>query len=112
MEMVIAAVILSVSICLIAIALVMLKFTIVFTVNEDYREIGIMKAIGMKTSALHYFLSVWRPSASSFLFFRYFDNQPALPEQRAQYWPETEAECLFRHVLSPAFASPGESEAG
>ncbi len=52
MEMVIAAVILSVSICLIAIALVMLKFTIVFTVNEDYREIGIMKAIGMNTSAI------------------------------------------------------------
>ena len=36
METVIAAVILSVSLCLIAIALVMLKFTIVFTVNEDY----------------------------------------------------------------------------
>ncbi|MEY8390853.1 ABC transporter permease [Lachnospiraceae bacterium 45-W7] len=52
MEMVIAAVILSVSVCLIAIALVMLKFTIVFTVNEDYKEIGIMKAIGLQTSAI------------------------------------------------------------
>ncbi len=52
MDMVMAAVILSVSICLIAIALVMLKFTIVFTVNEDYKEIGIMKAIGMKDSAI------------------------------------------------------------
>ncbi len=52
LETVIAAVILSVSICLIAIALIMLKFTIVFTVNEDYREIGIMKAIGMEDSVI------------------------------------------------------------
>ena len=52
MEMVVAAVILGVSICLIAIALVMLKFTIVFTVNEDYKEIGIMKAIGIKDCAV------------------------------------------------------------
>lgn len=48
MDMVIAAVILLVSICLIAIAVIMLRFTIVFTINEDYKEIGIMKAIGMK----------------------------------------------------------------
>ncbi len=52
METVMAAVILSVSVCLIIIALVMLKFTIVFTINEDYKEIGIMKAIGMKDSAI------------------------------------------------------------
>lgn len=52
MEMVIAAVILMVSICLIAIAVVMLRFTIVFTVNEDYKEIGIMKAIGMGDAAI------------------------------------------------------------
>lgn len=52
LEMVIAAVILLVSICLIAISVLMLKFTIVFTVNEDYKEIGIMKAIGMKDSAI------------------------------------------------------------
>ncbi len=52
MEMVIAAVILGVSICLIAIALAMLKFTIVFTVNEDYKEIGIMKAIGIQDRAV------------------------------------------------------------
>lgn len=47
MEMVIAAVILVVSLCLIIISVVMLRFTIVFTVNEDYKEIGIMKAIGI-----------------------------------------------------------------
>lgn len=48
MELVIAAVILLVSFCLIAISVIMLRFTIVFTVNEDYKEIGIMKAIGIR----------------------------------------------------------------
>lgn len=48
MDMVIAAVILIVSVCLILISLVILRFTIVFTLNEEYREIGIMKAIGIK----------------------------------------------------------------
>lgn len=48
MELVIAAVILLMSLCLIVISVIMLRFTIVFTVNEDYKEIGIMKAIGIR----------------------------------------------------------------
>lgn len=52
MEMVIAAVILLVSICLIAISVIMLRFTIVFTINEDFKEIGIMKAIGIRDSSI------------------------------------------------------------
>ncbi len=52
MEMVIAAVILLVSICLIAISVIMLRFTIVFTINEDFKEIGIMKAIGIQDSSI------------------------------------------------------------
>ncbi len=52
MEMVIAAVILLVSICLIAISVVMLRFTIVFTINEDFKEIGIMKAIGIRDGSI------------------------------------------------------------
>ena len=47
MDMITAAILLAVSICLILIAAVMLRFTILFTVNEDYKEIGIMKAIGI-----------------------------------------------------------------
>ena len=47
MDLVIAAVLIMVSICLVAIAGVMMKFIITFTVNEDFRQIGIMKAIGM-----------------------------------------------------------------
>lgn len=48
MDMIIAAVLLIVSICLIIISLTILRFTIVFTLNEEFKEIGIMKAIGIK----------------------------------------------------------------
>lgn len=52
MDMVVAAVLITVSICLVLIAAIMLRFTIIFTVNEDYREIGIMKAIGIPDTAI------------------------------------------------------------
>lgn len=48
MDMLIAGVLLVISICLILIAFVILRFTITFTLNEEFREIGIMKAIGIK----------------------------------------------------------------
>lgn len=47
MDMIIAGIFLIVSICLILISLVLLKFTIGFTISEEYREIGVMKAIGI-----------------------------------------------------------------
>jgi Predicted ABC-type transport system involved in lysophospholipase L1 biosynthesis, permease component len=47
MDMIIAGILLVVSICLILISLVILRFTIVFTLNEEFREIGVMKAIGI-----------------------------------------------------------------
>jgi len=37
-----------VGVCLIVISFVVLRFAIVFTLQEDYKEIGIMKAIGLK----------------------------------------------------------------
>lgn len=52
MDMVIAAVLLLVSLCLVIISLVMLRFMIIFTVNEDYQEIGIMKAIGIRDAGI------------------------------------------------------------
>lgn len=52
MDMVIAAVLLIVSICLIIISLVILRFTIVFTMNEEFREIGVMKALGIKSQKI------------------------------------------------------------
>ncbi|HKL78925.1 MAG TPA: ABC transporter permease [Mobilitalea sp.] len=47
MDMMIAGLLLIVSVCLILISMLILRFTIVFTLNEEYREIGIMKAIGI-----------------------------------------------------------------
>lgn len=48
MDMLVAGILIVVSVCLILIAFLVLRFTIVFTLQEDYKEIGIMKAIGVK----------------------------------------------------------------
>ena len=47
MEMIVAGILLVVSIALILIAVVILRFTISFTLSEEFRQIGIMKAIGI-----------------------------------------------------------------
>ncbi|MBO5304026.1 MAG: FtsX-like permease family protein [Lachnospiraceae bacterium] len=47
-DMLMAGVLIIVSICLIFISFFVLRFTIVFTLQGDFREIGIMKAIGLK----------------------------------------------------------------
>ncbi len=47
MDMLVTAILIIISICLILIAFLVLRFTIVFTLQEDYKEIGIMKAIGI-----------------------------------------------------------------
>ncbi len=52
LDMVIAGILLVVSICLILIAFVVLRFTITFTISEDFREIGVMKAIGIRNTAI------------------------------------------------------------
>ena len=52
MDMVMAGVLLFVSVCLILIAFLILRFTIVFTINEEYHDIGVMKAIGIKSRKL------------------------------------------------------------
>ncbi len=46
-DMIVTGVILVVSLILIAIAFVVLRFTITFTLSEEFREIGVMKAIGI-----------------------------------------------------------------
>ncbi len=48
MDLVAAAIMSIMSIFLILIAFLILRFTIRFTIEEDYKEIGIMKAIGLK----------------------------------------------------------------
>lgn len=48
MDMLPSSILIIVSICLILIAFLVLRFTIVFTLQDDFKEIGIMKAIGLK----------------------------------------------------------------
>lgn len=50
--MVIVGCLLMASVCLILIALVVLRFTIAFTLSEEYRQIGVMKAIGIKPAKI------------------------------------------------------------
>lgn len=52
MDMVIAGILLVVSVCLLLIAFVVLRFTINFTLSEEYREIGVMKAIGIRNGRI------------------------------------------------------------
>ena len=52
MDMIMAAVFLIVSICLILISMVILRFIINFTMSEEFREIGVMKAIGLKCGGI------------------------------------------------------------
>ena len=52
MDMIIAFVVLVLSVCLIIVALLILKFTITFTIKEEYREIGVMKAIGINNKSI------------------------------------------------------------
>lgn len=47
MDMIVAFTMLILSICLIIVSFVVLKFSITFTISEEFREIGLMKAIGI-----------------------------------------------------------------
>lgn len=51
-DMVLVGILLVVSIILIIIAFVVLRFTITFTLSEEFREIGVMKAIGISNSKI------------------------------------------------------------
>lgn len=52
MDLVLAGIMIFVSIILIFISFLILRFTIVFTFEEDFKEIGIMKAIGIKNKEI------------------------------------------------------------
>ena len=52
MDILTAAILLVVSVCLILISMVILRFIINFTITEEFREIGVMKAIGIKNFAI------------------------------------------------------------
>lgn len=52
MNTLVAAIILIVGIGLIAVSFAVLRFTIGFTIAEEFREIGVMKAIGLKNNSI------------------------------------------------------------
>lgn len=52
MNMLVAAIILVVSAGLLIVSFVVLRFTIRFTISEEFREIGVMKAIGLENSSI------------------------------------------------------------
>jgi putative ABC transport system permease protein len=48
LDMLPSAILIVVSLCLILIAFLILRFTIIFTLQDDFKEIGVMKAIGLR----------------------------------------------------------------
>lgn len=52
LDMITAGILLIVSVCLILVAFTMLSFTIKFTLSEDFREIGVMKAVGLRNTSI------------------------------------------------------------
>ena len=52
MEVLVAALLLIISVILILVAFIVLRFTIGFTIAEEFREIGVMKAIGLKSGSV------------------------------------------------------------
>jgi len=52
MDMIVAFIVLVLSVCLIIVSFVVLRFSIGFTIAEEYREIGVMKAIGLKNGKI------------------------------------------------------------
>lgn len=52
MYIIVAGLLLIVGVCLILVSFVVLRFTISFTVNEEFCEIGVMKALGLKNSSV------------------------------------------------------------
>ena len=52
MEMIVAFVELVLSVCLIIVSFVLLKFVITFSIKEEFCEIGVMKAIGIKNKKI------------------------------------------------------------
>ena len=52
LNMIVAGVLLVISIGLMLVSFTVLRFTIGFTITEEFREIGVMKAVGIKNSAI------------------------------------------------------------
>ncbi|MGN1481168.1 ABC transporter permease [Porcipelethomonas sp.] len=77
MNMIVAGLLLIVSVCLILVSFVVLKFTINFTISEEFREIGVMKALGIRNDYIRMLYLVKYFSISVVgAFIGYFANIP------------------------------------
>lgn len=80
MDMIVAGILMIVSICLILIAFVVLRFTISFTLTEEFKQIGVMKAIGISNFRIRglyiikYLLIATIGAAAGFVFSIPFGN--------------------------------------
>ena len=54
MDMIVAFIVLILSVCMIILSFVVLKVSLSFTISREYREIGVMKAIGVKNSKIRF----------------------------------------------------------
>jgi len=54
MDMIVAFIVLILSVCLIILSFVVLKVSLSFTISKEYREIGVMKAIGIKNRKIRF----------------------------------------------------------
>lgn len=52
MSIIVAGMLLVLSVCLILVSFVVLRFTIGFTIAEEFREIGVMKAVGIRNNSV------------------------------------------------------------
>lgn len=77
MNMLVAVIIFVISIGLIIVSFVVLRFTIRFTISEEFREIGVMKAIGLKNSSIRLlYLVKYMGIALTGSFIGYFGSIP------------------------------------
>lgn len=115
MDILTAAVMLVVSLCLIFISMVILRFTIQFTVQEEFREIGVMKAIGLPVPSIrklyiikYLAISVLGSSAGLVLSFPFasflmqgISRNMVLPQKR--FWPLNVVSAVFTAMLVVLF---------
>lgn len=52
MDYLVSLILIIVSACMIGISFLILRFTIIFTLQEDFKEIGVMKALGLRNSGI------------------------------------------------------------
>ncbi|MCL2560226.1 MAG: ABC transporter permease [Turicibacter sp.] len=99
-ELMMMIILVLIGMCLIVISFVVLRFAIVFTLQEDFKEIGIMKAIGLKDKEVkkvymikYFFLALLGAMLGFFISFPFGEwlisdvqENIAFPDTDAMFW--------------------------